>query len=230
MIYGYIRVSTQDQGDKGNGIDAQTDLIRGRYPDCELFTDVLSGSTALDKRPALIDLLAVARKGDTVVLKDRSRMGRGMIINAGFEGAFKAAGVTLEFCDGAASGIDENDPMAVIQARIVDLIAEIERLNAKARTKAALMARKNRAKKYNTPAYGFTAEGENLKKEANEQAMVELVKKLNADGLSLRKISDRVYATGYRSRSKSGKLHPQSIKNILNYKPSQAMVDLPIAA
>lgn len=228
MFYGYVRVSTQDQGDKGNGIAAQEDLIRSQYPEAVIFVDVVSGSTPLEKRPALIDLLSQMKKGDTVVLKDRSRMGRGMLINAGFEGLMKASKVSLVFCDGASSGIDESDPMAVIQARIVDLIAEIERLNSKARTKAALAAKKARAQKYNHPAYGFTAneDTKTLEKEPTEQALVETVKALKEQGLSLRKISARVYELGFRSRSKSGKLAPQSVKNIINFTPSKAMSSL----
>ena len=89
MHYGYIRVSTETQAEKGYGLDAQRQTIEKYAADHALelstiFEDAgISGNIkdtddddALNKRTGFIDLLATITPGDTVIVLNTSRLWR----------------------------------------------------------------------------------------------------------------------------------------------------------
>ena len=83
MIYGYVRVSTQGQVDRGNGIEAQTEELR-RAGAVQLFIDAgISGAKKPEERPQLSKLLKVLQKGDTLAITRLDRLGRSAV--AGYE-------------------------------------------------------------------------------------------------------------------------------------------------
>lgn len=83
MIYGYVRVSTQGQVDRGNGIEAQTEELR-RAGAAQLFIDAgISGAKKPEERPQLSKLLKVLQKGDTLAITRLDRLSRSAV--AGYE-------------------------------------------------------------------------------------------------------------------------------------------------
>lgn len=68
MIYGYARIST-----KGQCLDRQLDALN-EYGVDKIFTEVISGSKK--QRPVLNKLFSQIKKGDTLVVKDLSRLVR----------------------------------------------------------------------------------------------------------------------------------------------------------
>lgn len=71
-VYGYVRVSTGEQGRSGLGLSAQRAAIESyaqgrRWLDVEFREEIASG--ARDDRPVLVSLLSSLRSGDT--LRDR---------------------------------------------------------------------------------------------------------------------------------------------------------------
>ncbi len=89
MYYGYTRVSTETQSEKGYGLDAQREALEkyARANSIELtsiFTDAgISGNLkddaeddAINKRQGLIELLAALQDGDTVIVLNTSRLWR----------------------------------------------------------------------------------------------------------------------------------------------------------
>lgn len=79
MIYGYIRVSTQGQVDRGNSIEAQTEELR-RAGAVQLFIDAgISGATPPKERPEMIKLLGTVQEGDTVVVTRLDRLSRSAV-------------------------------------------------------------------------------------------------------------------------------------------------------
>lgn len=70
MIFGYARVSTDDQL-----LDAQTDALEAAGAE-RIFADKISGSTR--KRPQLDQLLDQLRQGDVIVVTKYDRLARSL--------------------------------------------------------------------------------------------------------------------------------------------------------
>ena len=89
---GYLRVSTEEQGQSGLGLEAQEAAI-GRF--CEangwelagVYHDIVSGASGLDKRPALLEAIGQLAQGDVLVVAKRDRLGRDPIVVAMIEAA-----------------------------------------------------------------------------------------------------------------------------------------------
>lgn len=79
MVYGYVRVSTQGQVDRGNSIEAQTEELR-KAGAAQLFIDAgISGATPPEKRPEMIKLLGTVQEGDMVVVTRLDRLSRSAV-------------------------------------------------------------------------------------------------------------------------------------------------------
>lgn len=213
--FAYLRVSTEQQQQSGAGLDAQEDACRrvagdlaGVYRD-----EGVSGKSGLDKRPALLNLIAELDKGDGLVVAKRDRLGRDPLVVAMIEAAVRRKGARI--VSAAGEGTDSDSPTDVLMRRIVDAFAEYERLVIGARTKAALQAKRMRGERTGSIPYGYRLDqdGKRLLPDAGEQEILGQVRQLQAEGLSLRAIAARLEALGYRSRGAGW--HPQTIKNIL---------------
>ena len=123
----------------------------GRSPSsCE---DALSGGLPLAKRTTLLDALAALARGDVLLVAKRDRLSRGdMMTTAMIEAAVKRAGARI--VSAAGEGTESDDPASVLMRRIVDAFGEYERLLIKARTRAALKAKKARGERYGQVPYG----------------------------------------------------------------------------
>ena len=93
--YGYTRVSTETQSEKGYGLDAQQEAIKKYSKEqgiaiAEYFTDAgISGNLkdddaddAINKRQGLISLLSALNDGDTVIVLNTSRLWRSDLTKA----------------------------------------------------------------------------------------------------------------------------------------------------
>lgn len=214
--YAYLRVSTTSQAESGAGLDAQQDAcaraagtLAGVYRD-----EGVSGKTGLDKRPALLELIAALDKGDTLIVAKRDRLGRDPLVVAMIESAVKRKGARI--ISAAGEGTDSDSPTDILMRRMVDAFAEYERLIIGARTKAALQAKKARGERTGSIPYGYRCEddGKTLTPDAEEQDIIAQVQQLHAEGLSLRAIAARLAAMNRPTRGAAW--HPQTIKNILS--------------
>lgn len=85
-VYGYIRVSTETQADKGYGLDIQEDAIRGyckshNFNLLKIFIDAgksgsIGDSDNLESRPAMTELLRTLNGTNTIVVMNTSRLWR----------------------------------------------------------------------------------------------------------------------------------------------------------
>ena len=134
--YGYIRVSTDDQV---LGLEAQQHAIREKYPDAILESD--HGVSGTDpNRPALTRILAALKPGDTVVVVRRDRLARDYLLAGLFDRDIKRRGAQMVSLTEAVT--DDNDPNAVLLRIIMDGVAQHAVALLRARTKAALQAKK----------------------------------------------------------------------------------------
>lgn len=138
MHYGYIRVSSAEQGESGLGLDAQTAAIErfcGDQP-VIIHSDTCKSQVALEDRPGFVALMGVLVAGDTVVVAKLDRIARDMHHHLFAETMFERMGVTLVSV--AGEGVGDDSPMGVLMRRMLQAFSEFERALIRVRTKAAL--------------------------------------------------------------------------------------------
>ena len=141
MIYGYARVSTNDQ---------TTDLQRNALEraGCDrILTDVASGARAY--RPELDHMLDLLREGDTVVVWKLDRLGGNMQNLVDLMVTFDERGVRFR---SLTESIDTSTPGGTLVFNIFGYLVQFERDLIRERTRAGLEAARARGRKGGRPA------------------------------------------------------------------------------
>lgn len=155
----YLRVSTDDQADSRAGLRAQVDActIHAHRAGGEIvgpFADEgVSGALPIDKRPGLMAALAEIGKGDVLLIAKRDRLGRDIMVLATIEAMIRAKGARVVSAAGEGTGSD--DPGDALLRMLIDAFAVYERLVIKARTSAALGAKRRRGERTGRIPFGF---------------------------------------------------------------------------
>ena len=195
LARGYARCSTTEQADSGLGLDAQRAAIasHARRLGAELVSvheDAgLSGSLGIEDRPGLLAAVESLRRGEILIVAKRDRLARDPLIAAMVERLAARRGARL--ISAAGEGTTDDDPMSVLTRRMIDVFAEFERLVCRSRTRAALRAKRARGERAGAVPFGFKlgADGRSLEPVATEQAVLGLIRRRHAGGLSLRQIA-----------------------------------------
>lgn len=203
----YLRVSTDEQGASGAGLDAQKAacVAYAESKDAEvtsIHTDMgVSGAAPLGERPALLEAISFLDDGDILLVGKRDRLARDPIVAAMIEAAVERRGAKV--ISAAGEGTEGDGPTSILMRRIVDAFAEYERLIIKARTKAALRAKQVKGERTGGVPYGCSvaADGKLLVPIPREMEVIRLARSLRAQGKSLRAISTRLTELGRCSRS-----------------------------
>ena len=154
--YGYIRVSTETQSEKGFGLDSQRAAIeeyaaQHEYTLTKVYVDsgisanvaITEDDDAITKRHALMELLADVEKGDTVIALNTSRLWRSDLSKALIRRELIRREVKLVFIQ---SDYDiyraEKDPKEYLQNAILEALDIYDRMGisiklAKGRTAKA---------------------------------------------------------------------------------------------
>jgi site-specific DNA recombinase len=191
----YLRVSTDEQQESGLGLEAQLAACkaiaqRNGWEIAIVLEDSMSGGLPLAKRTVLLDALTALTRGGILLVAKRDRLSRGdMMTTAMIEAAVKRAGARI--VSAAGEGTESDDPASVLMRRIVDAFGEYERLLIKARTRAALLAKKARGERYGQVPYGhrLAGDGVRLVPDPAEAATVALIIELRAAQMPLRAIA-----------------------------------------
>lgn len=201
----YIRVSTDDQhlGTEAQRASIEAWAARQGVTVVEYHVDQgVSGGAALEARPALLAALAsvVEHKAGYLVVARRDRLARDVVLAAMIDRLVQRDGARIVSTAGEAT--DNDDPSSILMRRIIDAFSEYERLIIRARTKAALGAKKARGERTGSIAYGYDLadDGKTLTPNKAEQRVVQLVRELHSEGLSTRKIVAELASRGIVSR------------------------------
>lgn len=201
----YRRVSTRDQTQSGLGLDAQTEAITSTAARLGLVVEVthddlgVSGGLALEHRPALLAALEGLRRGDTLIVAKRDRLGRSVLNVAMIERLVERKGARI--VSAAGEGCDDDAPTSRLMRQIIDAFSEYERAIIRSRTKAALAALKARGQRCGNLPFGFTAtEDGRLIPDPREQAIITRVRDLRAQGMSFRSVAAALNAEGHVTR------------------------------
>lgn len=205
-IVGYVRVSTQEQGDSGLGLDAQTEAIRRevdhkRWTLVETYQDVASGSSR-DRRPALEQAIAAIRAGDadTLMVSKLDRLSRSVADFGAIIEEARRDGWNLIIID---LGVDLSTPAGEMVASIMAVLAQWERRIISQRTKDALESRRRAGMKLGRPV-GVSPDTEGM------------IVALSDSGRGFRAIATELDRLGVpTSQGRSGVWHASSVRAIL---------------
>lgn len=211
----YYRVSTQEQGRSGLGLDAQRSIVLKYIQHngnriIQEFTEVESGKR--NDRPELIKALNTAKERNaTLVIAKLDRLSR----NVNFISALMESKINFICCD-----MPDASPLTI---HIFAALAQWERERISQRTKDALQAKK--AKDLNwtpgTPANLtneaiLKAHASTSNKARTDQAVrfaYHFIKPLKESGMTYQGISNELNTEGYLTRQ--GKpFHPMQVFNI----------------
>ncbi len=140
MLIGYARISTEDQK-----LDLQHDALRASG--CQkIFDETASGAST--QLPVREELLAYARQGDTVVVWKLDRLGRSLRDLIEVVNALRQRGVGMRSLH---ESIDTTTPAGKLTFHVFAALAEFECDVLRERTRAGLLAARQRGKKLGRP-------------------------------------------------------------------------------
>jgi len=140
MIFGYARVSTEEQN-----LDMQVDALT-QFGVEKIYKEKLTGTRR--DRPQLEDLLKILRSGDKIVVYKLDRISRSTKHLIELSELFNDMGVHFV---SITDSIDTSTAMGKFFFRIMASIAELERDIISERTKSGLQAARSRGKKGGRP-------------------------------------------------------------------------------
>jgi DNA invertase Pin-like site-specific DNA recombinase len=203
----YMRVSTSKQGASGLGLEAQTEAVRAfatsRHGETKAqFIEVESGKK--NDRPALAEAIAQAKRiGATLLIAKLDRLARSVALIS----TLMETGVDFV----AADMPDANRFVLHIMAAV----AEYEREQISARTKAALAAAKARGTELGKNGKALAARNRS-EAERFARSLEGEITKVRAEGHStLSGIADALNASAVCPRN-GGKWHPTSVRRVID--------------
>lgn len=121
MKYGYARVSTKGQAKDGNGLEAQTKILKEHGAEV-IYTDSFTG-TKMD-RPEFDKLLSVLTAGDTMIVAKLDRFARSVSQASELITSLIDRGITV---DVANLGVLDNSSTSTLIRNILLSFAQFER-------------------------------------------------------------------------------------------------------
>ena len=193
----YMRVSTADQGNSGNGLDAQRETIR-RFTEAEGYTvaewvtevETGKGYNAMERRPKLAAALKLAQKlRAPLVVSKLDRLSRDVAFISALMVNQRTHFISVEDGKGA-------EPL---QLHIRAVIAEEERRKIGIRTREALAALKRRGVKLGNPNNESFKRGRRkavltrmIQADAFAQSMLPIIQTYQRQGMTLQQIAEEL--------------------------------------
>ncbi len=215
---GYTRVSTRDQTDSGASLAAQRAKVEAYavlhdLELAEIIEDAGCSAKSLD-RPGMARLLGLIRRraiGVVIVAKldriTRSVRDLGELIEL-----FPRSGV--EFAS-VADHIDTSTASGRLVLNVMGSVSQWQREAIGERTSEALAVMRSNGRRISRHApYGYRLNVHGWIEDEREQRAISIMRQLRADGLSLRRIAERLQTQDFTSRT-GKRLSPQLIANVL---------------
>jgi DNA invertase Pin-like site-specific DNA recombinase len=203
-VIGYVRVSTDEQGLSGAGLDAQRVSIeaesqRRGWTLLRIEEDVLSGKSL--RRPGLQRALEACRDGEAsgVIVAKLDRLSRSLIDFAALLAQAQAEGWNVVALD---LGVDLSTPSGEFLANVMASAAHWERQIIGQRTKDALAVRRSQGVRLGRPS-------------STPVEVVARIQSMRNDGLTLQAICDALNAEGVSTPRGGVHWRPSSLRSIL---------------
>jgi site-specific DNA recombinase len=217
---GYVRVSTEDQAKEGVSLDNQKSKIEAycQLKDLELSEIVEdAGISAKNlKRPGVQKVLRMARKKqvDAIVVYKLDRIFRSTVDALETTKMFDKWEVSFHSIE---ETLDTQSAMGRFFFTLTAALAEMERRLIGERTKVALAHKRSKNEKTGGDVpYGYDlTPGGILIKNETEQRVIRLIRNLNRDGYSLRKICRELEQAEHLTKNGNTIWQPSTIWKIL---------------
>jgi DNA invertase Pin-like site-specific DNA recombinase len=205
----YLRVSTEDQGISGLGLQAQQDFCERVAKGLGIevvgsYTDILSGKTDPLSRPGFCAAIAAAQSQKAVLMVAKlDRLSRDVYQVARYCNGFMIKNQPRLL-------ISENPSAGEFEINLRASLAQEERRLISERTRAALAVK--RAQGCNLGEVGRQAATDKARKTTEEA--IAIARELRAQGVSLQKIADSLNDQGYTT-SRGSKWTKQALASRL---------------
>ena len=221
MYYGYIRVSTETQAEKGGGLDVQKGAIEKYAKDegieiTKFFCDAgISGTQ--ENRPALDELLIeTIREGDVIIVHNTSRLWRSIFAQATVMKAVIQAKANIKSLDEPSFDVYlfQKDPENFMICNMMGMLDQWERMTI---ARKLARGRTSKANKGDKPAgncpygYRYSDDKKHIEPDPAEVPILRQIFTEGQKGTSLDKICKILNDQGCRTRRgnvwQKGSLH-----------------------
>ena len=224
LAIGYARVSTWEQAAEGFSLGAQRGVIEAY---CRIkglaLTEIVedpgvSASRPLAQRPGGSRLMALVESGKIghVVFARLDRGFRNASDCLSTIETWRKRGITVHFCDLGGSSLDTESPHGRFLLCVLAAVSEMERNLIAERTKNVLSFKRQNGQIYGPVPYGFAREGECLRPEPKEMEVLAFVKRMRAEGYSLRAIAATLNANGIPTKRGGKRWAPETVRKLLS--------------
>lgn len=216
MFYGYIRVSTETQAEKGYGLDAQENALRDYAARTgitleEVFRDAgISGNLkdtdddeAIGKRAGLMELLASVGEGDTVIVLNTSRLWRSDMTKAIVRRELMKRSVRLISIEQPKYDLYSKDPNDYLINAIMEALDVYERMSISLKLARGRAVKANKGDK---PAglcpfgYRYTQDRKHIEPDPEEAKVVKMLFSEGQKGKSLWQIANFLNEQNIKTR------------------------------
>jgi site-specific DNA recombinase len=202
---GYVRVSSEEQADKGISLEAQQAKIRAwadlnGYDQIEVYSDPGVSGKALVNREGVQAALKAVQQRDALVVYSLSRLSRRTRDALDVAEELEKKGADLV---SLSERIDTTTAAGKMVFRMLAVLAEFERDQIAERTRAALAHLKAKGEFVGAVPYGcrLGENGRTLECDPVEHEVVVTARKLKSSGMSLRGIAQALSTSGYMTRT-----------------------------
>jgi DNA invertase Pin-like site-specific DNA recombinase len=202
----YLRVSTDEQrlGPEAQRAAIEAWASREGVSVLSWHTDQgVSGGSEIDDRPGLIAAIADLRahRAGVLIVAKRDRLARDVYIAATLDRSVARSGARVVCADGVANGDSAADALF---RTILDGTAAYEREIIRARTRAALAAKRTRGERTGGVPFGYrlAEDGIHIEEDPAEQTTLARIHALRSGGLSVREIAANLNAENVPARGK----------------------------